>query len=271
MSKKILTIKDISCYGQCSITVALPVLSAYGIETAILPTAVLSTHTSGFKDFTVLDLTSEMPKILNHWISEKIRFEALYTGYISSKEQFDIIEDAKMSVLGVGGVFFVDPAMADHGKLYPALNKDIINGMKRLATDCDYIIPNVTEACFITDTEYSENKSLEELSEIAIKLYNMGSRNVIITGLEIGDSIGALAYDGKQIEYVLKPKCAKSYHGTGDLFSSMFIAQILNNKSTIEALNISCDFIIDCINQTVSDESHSYGVKFEEVLNKSIH
>lgn len=268
MSKKILTIQDISCYGQCSTTVALPVLSAYGIETAILPSAILSTHTCGFKNFTVLDLTDEMSKILNHWIDEKITFDALYTGYISSKEQFDIIKDARMSTLKFGGMFFVDPAMADYGKLYPALDNTIINGMKILASDCDYIIPNITEACFITDTPYSENKTIEEVSELAQKLYNMGSRNVIITGLCVDDKIGALSYDGEKIDWVLKTKCANSYHGTGDLFSSIFIAQILNNKSIHEALDISCQFIIDCIKITDEDSLHKYGVKFEEILNK---
>lgn len=266
MSKKILSIQDISCYGQCSLTVALPVLSACGIETAILPSAILSTHTSGFKNFTVLDLTDEMPKILNHWVNEGIKFDCLYTGYISSKEQFDIIEDAKARTLNADGLFFVDPAMADHGAMYPALDETIIDGMKKLATCCDYIIPNVTEACFLTDTPYSTQKSIDELSEIARKIHSMGAKNVIITGLEINQNIGALAYDGNSIKYVLYPKCAKSYHGTGDLFSSMFIAQILNNHSTIASLDIACNFIIDCINQTTSDETHSYGVKFEEIL-----
>ena len=269
MSKKLLTIQDISCYGQCSTTVALPVLSAYGIETAILPSAILSTHTCGFTNYTVLDLTMEMPKILNHWISEKITFDALYTGYISSKEQFDIIIDAKMSTLKLDGLFFVDPAMADHGKMYPGLDHTIVEGMKRLASDCDYIIPNVTEACFLTETPYSNNKTIEELTVIAKKLYSMGAKNVVITGLETEGKIGAIAYNGKNIDYVLYPKCEKSYHGTGDLFSSMFIAQILNNASITEALNKSCKFIIDSINQTVNDPTHSYGVKYEEILKKA--
>ena len=129
--KKILTIQDISCYGQCSITVALPILSSYGIETAILPSAILSTHTCGFKDFTVLDLTSEMPKIINHWINEGIKFDAIYTGYIGDVRQFDYVLECKDKLLVDGGLFIVDPAMADNGKLYPALNNDIVEGMKK--------------------------------------------------------------------------------------------------------------------------------------------
>ena len=129
---KVLTIQDISCYGQCSLTVALPILSSYGIETVILPSAVLSTHTSGFKDFTVLDLTDEMPKIINHWISEGIKFDAIYTGYIGDVRQFDYILKCKDQLLNEKGLFIVDPAMADHGKMYPALSVETIEGMKKI-------------------------------------------------------------------------------------------------------------------------------------------
>ena len=121
MSKTILTIQDISCYGNCSITVALPILARFGIETAILPSAILSTHTQGFKDWTFLDLTDEMPKIIDHWWHEGIKFDAIYTGYIGNPKQFKIILDAKDKLLKEDGLFIVDPAMADHGKLYPKL------------------------------------------------------------------------------------------------------------------------------------------------------
>ena len=154
MSKKILTVQDISCYGQCSITVALPILSHYGIETAILPSAVLSTHTSGFTNFTVHDLTDEMPKIINHWIDENIRFDAIYTGYIGNKVQFDYILDNKDRLLNEGGLFIVDPAMADNGKMYYGLDEFIVLGMKKMCMQADYILPNITEACFLTGIEY---------------------------------------------------------------------------------------------------------------------
>ena len=124
---KIVSLQDISCYGQCSLTVSLPVLSAYGIETAILPSGILSTHTGGFKNFTVHDLTDEMPKIINHWIEEGIKFDAIYTGYIGDARQFEMVQDMKKKLLAEGGKLIVDPAMADHGKLYPALSEDIID------------------------------------------------------------------------------------------------------------------------------------------------
>ena len=150
MSKKIVTVQDISCYGQCSITVALPVLSAFGVETAILPSAILSTHTGGFTGFTVHDLTEEMPGIVNHWIREGIKFDAIYTGYIGDTRQFDIINDARKTLLNDRGLLIVDPAMADWGKLYSALDETIVEGMKKIVRTADVILPNLTEAAFLT-------------------------------------------------------------------------------------------------------------------------
>ena len=123
-SKKILTIQDISCYGQCSITVALPILSAWGYETAILPSAILSTHTSGFKNFTVHDLSNEIPKIINHWKNEGIKFDALYAGYLGEVGHIDQVIQIKNELLNEGGFFVLDPVMGDNGQLYPAFNND---------------------------------------------------------------------------------------------------------------------------------------------------
>lgn len=269
MSKKVLTIQDISCYGQCSITVALPILSSRGIETAILPSAVLSTHTCGFKDFTVLDLTDEMPKIINHWINEGIKFDAIYTGYIGDVRQFDYILKCKELLLNDGGLFIVDPAMADHGKLYPALNNDIVLGMKKICKVADYIIPNITEACLLTDNLYSDNCNDEFIKKLLIELYELGAKNIILSGITNENNIGAAAYDGTNIINVLQEKCDKSYHGTGDIFSSIIVANILNKVAIKENLIDATKFIVDCINSTKDDYSHSYGVKFEDVLNKA--
>ena len=268
MSKKILTIQDISCYGQCSITVALPILSSRGIETAILPSAILSTHTCGFKDFTVLDLTDEMPKIIDHWIKEGIKFDAIYTGYIGDVRQFDYILKCKDLLLNDNGLFIVDPAMADHGKLYPALNEDIVDGMKKICKVADYIIPNITEACLLTDNLYSDDCSDEFAKKLLLDLYKLGAKNIILSGISNENSIGACSYDGKDIIKVLKEKCEKSYHGTGDIFSSIIVANILNNVSIKNNLIDATKFIVDCINATKDDINHSYGVKFEDVLNK---
>ncbi len=264
---KVLSIQDISCYGQCSLTVALPILSSYGIETVILPSAVLSTHTSGFKNFTVLDLTDEMPKIINHWISEGIEFDAIYTGYIGDVKQFEYILQCKDKLLKTDGLFIVDPAMADYGKLYPALNENIVEGMKRICQVADYIIPNITEACFLTDSVYQETYDRNYISNLVNKPTNVGAKNVILTGVGYKkEELGAIyANDNKVIEY-FGIKQPISYHGTGDIFSSLVVANIMNKQSIEDTLKDSVDFIIDCIKETSTDPLHSYGVKFEKIL-----
>ena len=268
-TKKVLTIQDISCYGQCSTTVALPILSHYGIETAILPSAILSTHTSGFENFTFLDLTDEMQKIIDHWFTNHIEFDCIYTGYIGNRKQFDIILNNKHKILKDGGLFIVDPAMADNGKLYPGLDDFIVLGMRKMCMYADYIIPNVTEACFMTGVEYKEPKdqTTEYYNNLLQELYKLGAKNIILTGVVDGeDTIGAFGFDGITRTTVLTEKMPKSYHGTGDIFSSVIVADILNGKSIKETLHHATDFIIDSIDQTMDDEKHKYGVKFEQIL-----
>ena len=160
---KILTIQDISCFGQCSITVALPIVSAFGIETAILPSAVLSTHTAGFTDFTVRDLTEDLPEIRKHWEKEGITFDAIYTGFIASIEQLDYIKEIIDSRLKPDGLVFVDPAMADNGEFYNGFNQEFADKMAELCKLGDYILPNTTEACYILHKPWKENFSREEI------------------------------------------------------------------------------------------------------------
>ena len=270
-NKKVLTIQDISCYGGCSTTVALPILSAFGIETAILPSAILSTYTAGFKNFTVLDLTDEMPKIINHWIEEGIKFDAIYTGYIGDVRQFDYILECKDKLLNEGGLFIVDPAMADNGKLYPALNDDIVEGMKRIVSQADYILPNITEACFLTGDKYQEEQDDYFVNELIADLYRMGAKHVILTGVSDGpDSLGAVSYDGLTKTTILKEWVEKSYHGTGDIFSSIVVANILNGVDIKTNLDMATDFIIDSIYNTIDDDNHPYGVKYEPILKKYV-
>ncbi|MBR5337013.1 MAG: pyridoxamine kinase [Lachnospiraceae bacterium] len=269
-AKKIVSVQDISCYGQCSLTVAQPVLSAYGFETAILPSAILSTHTGGFTGFTVLDLTDEMPKIVDHWRKEKITFDAIYTGYIGDTRQFALIKDMR-DMLNPGGLLICDPAMADHGKLYVALNENIVAGMRELVRESDIIMPNITEACFLLDIPYNERPGREEIDRMLKGLADMGPETVIITGVSFEEGrLGAVAYtkkDGKTVEY-FTTWMEKSYHGTGDIFSSVLIANLLKGKSLYDCLKDACEFIVDCIKETMPDESHVYGVKFEQVLAK---
>ncbi|MCR5743423.1 MAG: pyridoxamine kinase [Lachnospiraceae bacterium] len=265
---KIVSVQDISCYGQCSLTVALPVLSAYGVETAILPSGILSTHTGGFTGFTFLDLTEEMAKIIDHWKKENITFDGIYTGYIGDARQFDMIKDMR-SMLNPGGKLYVDPAMADHGKLYPALGPEIVEGMKSLVREADIILPNITEAAFLLGEDYREDMKRDEYIEMVKRLADLGPETVILTGVSTDPTnIGAMSYvksTGDITEYYAQRQ-EKSYHGTGDIFSSLLIGKLLNGSSMYDTIKDSCDFIVECIKETDSDPNHPYGVKFEKVL-----
>ena len=181
--KRLLTIQDISCVGQCSLTVALPIISACGIETAVLPSAVLSTHTAGFSGYTFRDLTDDMPAIKDHWIKENIKFDAIYTGYLGSTKQIDYVADIFDSVGVDGCIKAVDPAMADNGNLYPGFDKEFVEAMKGLCSKADYLIPNITEASFLTDMEYKTEYDRKYIDQLIEKMCALGAKNIILTGV----------------------------------------------------------------------------------------
>lgn len=269
--KRVLTIQDISCVGQCSLTVALPILSACGIETAILPSAILSTHTAGFKGYTFNDLTEDIPKIKDHWVKENIKFDAVYTGYLGSTKQIDYVIDVVDATLIDDGVFFVDPAMADNGKLYPGFDGEYVKAMKKLCAKADYILPNITEACFLTDSEYKDEYDREYIEQLVTRLKAIGCKNIILTGVSFKQGkTGIIVFkDGKE-QYYEHDKLANSCHGTGDIYASAFVGAFMNGKSAYESAKISADYTVDCIKQTAGDKNHWYGAKFEPVLSNLI-
>lgn len=266
---KILTIQDISCYGQCSITVALPIVSAFGIETAILPSAVLSTHTAGFTDFTVRDLTEDLPAIQKHWEKEGIYFDAIYTGFIASIEQLDYIKDIIDSRLKEDGLVFVDPAMADHGEFYNGFDQEFADKMGELCKLGDYILPNTTEACYILHKPWKEEFTQEEMLEMANELSEFTKRHVILKGdTSKKDKLGMIVLDKKEssCEIVYNDKIDYVSHGTGDVFASAFVGSTMKGKSPQDSAKIAGEFTKRAIEKTVGDEDHKYGVKFEQVI-----
>ncbi|WP_298523589.1 pyridoxamine kinase [uncultured Methanobrevibacter sp.] len=266
---KILTIQDISCYGQCSITVALPVVSAFGIETAILPSAVLSTHTSGFTDFTVRDLTEDLPEIRKHWEKEGIYFDAIYTGFIASIEQLDYIKEIIDSRLKPGGLVFVDPAMADHGEFYNGFDQEFADKMGELCKLGDFILPNTTEACFILHKPWKEEFSREEMLDMAKELAEFTSKYVILKGdTNEKGKLGMIVLDKENdsIDIVYNDKIDYVSHGTGDVFASSFVGSTMIGKTPSQAAKIAGEFTKRAIEKTVGDENHAYGVKFEQVI-----
>lgn len=265
--KRVLTIQDISCVGQCSLTVALPVLSSCGVETAILPSAVLSTHTGGFEGYTFRDLTDDMMPIADHWQKENIMFDTVYSGYLGSARQIDYVIEITKRLLKEGGYSIVDPAMADNGKLYYGFNLAFVEEMKKLVFSSDICIPNITEACFLTDTEYKENYDQQYTYSIIDKLSQAGAKTIVLTGVSYDeDTTGVLILENGIKSYYRHKKIDKKYHGTGDIYSSAFTGALNRGKSVYESAKIAADFVVKCIENTIDDESHWYGVKFEPVL-----
>ena len=264
---KLLTIQDISCVGQCSLTVALPILSAAGIETCILPSAVLSTHTAGFSGFTVRDLTEDIPAIAAHWRKEKIAFDAVYTGYLGSTEQIAYVKDIFDTLIRDGGLTIVDPAMADNGKLYPAFDAAYVEAMKSLAFGADVILPNITEACFLTDMDYREEYDESYIAQLLERMTAAGAKTIVLTGVGYApDKTGVVVREGGETHYYEHKKIAKGCHGTGDVYASAFVGALENGLSSYEAAVLAADYTVRCIELTQGDPAHWYGVKFELAL-----
>ena len=265
--KKILTIQDISCVGQCSLTVALPILSACGMETCILPSAVLSTHTAGFSGFTFRDLTDDMPAIQEHWKKENIKFKAIYTGYLGSIKQIGYVRDILKTMGTNDCVRIVDPAMADNGQLYSIFNQDYVEAMKVLCGEADILVPNITEACFLTDEEYKETYDEGYICNLVEKLKALGAKTVVLTGVSYeSGKTGVVVYENGKMEYYKHDKIAKGSHGTGDIYASAFVGALMNDKSVYEAAKIAADYTVKCIINTQGDADHWYGAKFETAL-----
>lgn len=265
--KKVLTIQDISCVGQCSLTVALPIISAAGHETAVLPSAVLSTHTAGFKNFTFRDLCGDMPAITNHWVSEKIAFDCVYTGYLGSKEQVGYVLDIFNRVTKKDAIKIVDPAFADGGKLYPIFDMNYVNEMKKLISASDITVPNISEASFLTGIEYKEEYDKEYVIKLMKALCNMGAKSVVITGVGYSKGkTGVAVLENDNYLYYEHEKMPNSCHGTGDVFAAAFTGAVMCGRDLLSSAKIAADYTLLCMKNTIGDSEHWYGVKFEPIL-----
>ena len=270
MDKKVLTVQDISCFGQCSLTVALPIISACGIETAILPSAVLSTHTSGFTGYTFRDLTADIPGILAHWEKEHIAFDAIYTGYLGSAEQIRLVEEMFVRVANPGCVKIVDPAMADGGKLYPGFDAAYAARMAELAGKADIVLPNITEAAMMTGQPYRESGYDEAyILSLAKGLLRLGAGAVVMTGVSYRPGEVGVVVIGKNAAapaYYFHEKLPENSHGTGDIFASAFTGALMRGKSAADAARVAADFTLAGMKATVGDPGHRYGTKFEKAI-----
>ena len=273
MQKKVLAINDISCTGRCSLTVALPIVSAAGLETVILPTAVLSTHTSGFQGYTFLDFTEEMRKITAHWKTLDLKFNGIYTGYLGSKEQLEIVAGIIKDFSHEGTLVFVDPVMGDDGKLYPGFDSEFPKGMKTLCDMADVIVPNITEASLMAGMEYKERDYDKAYIEtLSRKLSDNGPKTVIISGVSFEKGkIGCAMYDRDTdtVTYGFTDFVASMYHGTGDVFSSALFGALASGKDVSSATEIAMNYTKDSIFETSLHTSEKrFGVEFEAGLGK---
>lgn len=263
--KRVLTVQDISCVGQCSLTVALPIISACGCETAVLPSAVLSTHTAGFCGYTFRDLTEDFPAIEKHWKKEGLKFDAIYTGYLGSTLQIKYVLSIFKSAAKEKCIKIVDPAMADNGCLYPAFDMKYVDAIKKLCAQADIVLPNITEACFLTGIEYKENYDESYIISLCRALKALGAKKVVLTGVGYRKNKTGVAVFGSKMEYYEHEKMKQGRHGTGDVYASAFTGALISGKSVFASAKIAADFTLSCIKHSQKG-ANPYGVKFEPEL-----
>lgn len=268
--KRVVTIQDISCVGKCSLTVALPIISAMGMETAVIPTAVLSTHTA-FGRFTFKDLTDQIEPICNHWAEEKFDFDAVYTGYLGSFEQLRLMSEFFDRFRTDDNLIFVDPVMGDNGSLYAGFTQEFADEMAKLCSKADVIVPNMTEASFMLHEEYRESGYDEKyVHGLLVELTGLGAKSAVITGVCLGDGrLGAIGYDSVKNEYfsAFNEKINARFHGTGDVFASVCVGAMMNGMTLKDAASLAADFTSEAIKATVDDPDRRwYGVNFESKI-----
>ena len=266
--KRIATMQDISCVGKCSLTVALPVISAMGIEAAVIPTAVLSTHTM-FQGFTFCDLTDEIKGIMDHWEKEHFDFEAIYTGYLGSFRQIDLAKEL-FERFAKNSLKLVDPCMADNGQLYYGFTPEFAKAMNSLCAKADIIVPNLTEASFLLDIPYTPEYDEAYIQDVLRKLCTEGAKKAVLTGISFEEgTLGAYAYDSEadQFFFYATKEEAEHFHGTGDIWASTLCGALANGKDFEESIKIACDYVRECIRLTLAEENHNtYGVNFEQAV-----
>jgi len=273
--KRVAAVHDISCFGRCSLTVALPIISAAGVETAVIPTAVLSTHTGGFTGFTYRDLTDDIKPIVDHWKTLDLEFDAIYTGFLGSFEQIDLVIGLFDRLSSETTMKVVDPVMADNGELYKIFPPDFPKGMRKLCAEADVIIPNITEAALMLGEEYIDGPYDKRYIESLLKrLGKIGAEKVVLTGVFFDDKeLGAAAYDSVtgEIGYAFSERIEGYYHGTGDVFGSALVASLMNGRSLNDSVKIAVTFTAGSIRRTKDAGTDiRFGVNFEEGIPKLI-
>ena len=280
--KRVLTVQDISCVGKCSLTAAIPVISAMGIEVCPLPTAILSNHTA-FSSFSFLDLTDKIPEIINEWKKQGFHFDAIYTGYLGSIKQIDLVHKILDEFAQNDTLVVIDPCMADNGKLYTGFSQDFVKQMAKLCGRANVILPNMTEACFLVNQDYDFLvQTNESITKVMAKLLSLGAEQVILKGVEFSKEKFGVAYCSQKlfdnnfstnennmedINIYFHHRYDENFHGTGDVFASAVTGALVLKKDIKDAVKIACDFVQESIECTLLNPNYNwYGVDFESAL-----
>ena len=280
--KRVLTVQDISCVGKCSLTAAIPVISAMGIEVCPLPTAILSNHTA-FSSFSFLDLTDKIPEILNEWKKQGFHFDAIYTGYLGSIKQIDLVHKILDEFAQNDTLVVIDPCMADNGKFYTGFSQDFVKQMAKLCGRANVILPNMTEACFLVNQDYDIfTHTNESITKVMAKLLSLGAKQVILKGVEFSKEKIGVAYCSQKLfnnnfstnennmedmNIYFHHRYDENFHGTGDVFASAVTGALVLKKDIKDAVKIACDFVQESIECTLLNPNYNwYGVDFESAL-----
>lgn len=268
---RVAAIHDMSGFGRCSLTVAIPVLSAMGLQCCPLPTAFLSTHTGGFQGFSFLDMTDEMPRAAEHWKTLDLGFECIYSGFLGSERQIQIVSDFIRNFREPNTVVVVDPVMGDHGKLYQTYTPAMCEGMVHLAEQADVIVPNLTEAALLLGVPYEELPEGEDgCREIVERLSLDGRRSVVLTGASTApDLTGAMCFDAKtgRTKSVQVRRVPREFYGTGDVFASVLSGALVRGQPLAIAVRQAVDFVRACAERTAEQNLPiREGVDFEPLL-----
>lgn len=269
--KKVAAIHDLSGMRRVSLTVVIPILSSMGFQVCPLPTAILSNHTQ-YPDFTFLDLTDEMPRIIAEWKRLEVEFDAIYTGYLGSPRQIQIVSDFIRDFRRKDSLTVIDPVLGDNGKLYSNFNESMVVEMQHLVTHADVITPNLTELFYLLDRPYKESNTDQELKEYLRCLSDKGPEVVIITSVPVLDephktSVYAYNRRGNRYWKITCPYLPAHYPGTGDTFTSVITGALLQGDSLPIALDRATQFILQGIRATFGYEyDNREGILLEKVL-----
>ncbi len=261
---RVLAINDISCVGKCSLTATLPILSACGVECTPLPTALLSTHTGGFEGYTFLDLTKDIPQTLAHWKSLGLQFDYIYSGYLGSIDQIDLVLTCKKDFLRSGGKLIVDPVMGDNGNLYAGFTEEYVEKMRSLCKAADYILPNETEACYLTGLPYPLNG---DTAPLAIEKLSALCPRPVLTGVHEEGRNLTYYKTGARVDICAHEDVEGFFCGAGDVFASAFVGCLANGKEESACIELASAFATACIRRSAKEvPDKRFGLPFEKEI-----